>query len=84
MSLRFHIFVSDVDPENEDFMCKRVGSRFSCLAPPRDGKILLRSSVSCKKGICLGSEVWGCVKFENTGNHFFFFFDFVILSSGKQ
>ena len=26
MSLRFHLFVSDVDPGNEDFMCKRVGA----------------------------------------------------------
>ena len=33
MSLRFQIFVSDVDLGNEDFMCKRVGSRFCCLAP---------------------------------------------------
>ena len=40
MSLRFHLFVSDVDPGNEDFMCKRVGSRFCCLA--RYGKIWAR------------------------------------------
>ena len=32
VSLRFHLFVSDVDPGNEDFMCKRV-----------DAKIFLRS-----------------------------------------
>ena len=32
MSLRFHLFVSDVDPGNEDFMCKRVGAKTSCVA----------------------------------------------------
>ena len=33
MSLRFHLFVSDVDPGDEDFMCERVGSKFCRLAP---------------------------------------------------
>ena len=27
MSLRFHIVVSEVDPGNEYFMCKRVGAK---------------------------------------------------------
>ena len=31
MSLRFHLFVSDVNQENEDFESKQVGSRFSCV-----------------------------------------------------
>ena len=33
MSLRLHLFVSDVDPENKDFMCKRVGAKISYAAP---------------------------------------------------
>ena len=33
MSLRFHPFVSDVNHGNKDFECKKVGSRFSCVAP---------------------------------------------------
>ena len=27
MSLRFHLAVSDVDPGNEDFMCKSLGAK---------------------------------------------------------
>lgn len=27
-----HVFVSNVNQGNEDFGCKNVGSRFSCLA----------------------------------------------------
>ena len=46
MSLRLHLFVSDVDPENKDFMCKRVGAKIF-LCGTRDGKVLLRSSASC-------------------------------------
>ena len=41
MSLRFHLVVSEVDPGNEYFMCKRVGTKI------RYEKILLRSSASC-------------------------------------
>ena len=37
----------------------------------RDGKILLRSSASSKKIICLGSGVWGCVEFVITGKNLF-------------
>ena len=33
MSLRFHPFISDLNQGNEDFECKKVGSRFSCVAP---------------------------------------------------
>ena len=33
MNLRFHLLVSDVDQKNEDFGDKKVGSRFSCIAP---------------------------------------------------
>ena len=32
MSLIFHVFVSDVNQGNEDFGCKKVGSRFPCAA----------------------------------------------------
>ena len=41
MSLRFHLVVSEVDPGNEYFMCKRVGAKM------RFEKFLLRSSSSC-------------------------------------
>ena len=32
MSLRFHLFVSDISQLNEHFERKKVGSRFSCVA----------------------------------------------------
>ena len=32
MSLRFHLFLSDVNQGNKDFGCEKVGSRFSCVA----------------------------------------------------
>ena len=43
MSLRFYLVVSDMDPGNEDFMCKREGAKM-LLRVPRDGMVLLRSS----------------------------------------
>ena len=33
MNLRCHLFVSDMNQENEDFGCQKVGSRFSCVVP---------------------------------------------------
>ena len=33
VSLRLHLFVSDVNQGNEYFECKKIGSRFSCVAP---------------------------------------------------
>ena len=33
VNLRCHLFVSDMNQGNEDFRCKKVGSRFSCVAP---------------------------------------------------
>ena len=33
VSLRFDLFISDVNQGNEDLECKKVGSRFSCMAP---------------------------------------------------
>ena len=33
MSLRLHLFVSDVDPGNEGFMCKRVGAKIFVRGP---------------------------------------------------
>ena len=41
MSLRFHLFVSDVNQEKEDFGFKIF------FRGPRDGKILQRFSTSC-------------------------------------
>ena len=46
MSLRFHLFVSDGDPGNEDFMCKRVDAKIF-LCGSRDGKVFLGFSASC-------------------------------------
>ena len=46
VSLIFHLFVSDVDPGNEDFMCKRVGAKIF-LHGPRDGKVFLRLQCIC-------------------------------------
>ena len=48
---------------------------------PRDGKILLRSSASSKKRICLGSGVWGVWNLLSQAK---IFFDSVILGWGKQ
>ena len=31
--LSCHVFVSDINEENEDFGCKKVGSRFSSVTP---------------------------------------------------
>ena len=44
--IRFRLVVSDVDPGNKDFMCKRVSAKMF-LRVPRDAKLLLRSSISC-------------------------------------
>ena len=33
VSLRFHLFASDVNHGNKDFECKKVDSRFSFVAP---------------------------------------------------
>ena len=33
MSVRFHLFVSNLNQGNKDFKCKKVCSRFSCMAP---------------------------------------------------
>ena len=46
VSLRLHLFVSDVDLGNEGFVCKRVGTNI-LLRGPRNGKVLLRSFASC-------------------------------------
>ena len=54
VSLRLHLFVSGVDPGNEDFMSKREGAKIF-LCSPRDGKVLLRSS-TLKKDV---SWKWG-------------------------
>ena len=49
VSLRFHLFVSDGDPGNENFMCKRV-----------DAKIFLCIPQVVKKG-CTLEVGCGCV-----------------------
>ena len=46
VSLRLHLFVSDVDLGNEDFVWKKVGANIF-LHGPRNGKVLLRSFASC-------------------------------------
>ena len=46
LSLRGHLFISDVHPGNENLMYKRVGANIF-LRGPRYGKVLLRSSVRC-------------------------------------
>ena len=33
MSLRFHLFVFDVNRGNKDFVCKKVGSTFFSVTP---------------------------------------------------
>ena len=33
MSVRFRLFVSNLNQGNTDFECKKVCSRFSCMAP---------------------------------------------------
>ena len=46
VNLRLHLLASDLDPRNEDFMCKRVGAKIF-FRGPRNGKFFLRSSTSC-------------------------------------
>ena len=46
MSIRFHLFVSDGDPGNEDFMFKRVDAKIF-LRGLRDGKGPLRFFTIC-------------------------------------
>ena len=46
LSLRLNLFVSDVDPRNEDFICKWVGKKIF-LRGSRDGKVPRRSYASC-------------------------------------
>ena len=60
MSLRFHLFISDVNQGNKDFECE-VGSRFSCVAPGIE-KFPLDLPRTVKK-MCLGNEMWECVEF---------------------
>ena len=42
MSLILHLFVSDVNQGNKDFDCKKVDSRFSCVAPEMVFRKLLK------------------------------------------
>ena len=59
MSLRFYLFVSDVDPGNEEFMCKKVDSRFAYVAQGM-GRFYLDLPQAVKKEYTL--EVgFGCV-----------------------
>ena len=46
VSLKLHLFVSDGDSGNEDFICKRMGAKIF-LRGLRDRKFLLRFPVSC-------------------------------------
>ena len=79
MSLRFHLVVSDVDPPNEDFKCKRVGAKmFLCVS--RDGRFSLDLPGAVKKGCALKvgcGGVWNCGRRPKKS-------DIVILSWGKQ
>ena len=74
------LFVSDVNPGNEHFMCKRVVAKIF-LRGPKDCKVLLRSSANCSKRMFFGSGVWGCVEFVVAGKNCFYV---IILSRGKQ
>ena len=60
MRLRFHLVLSDVDLQNEDFMCKRVGTKMF-FRVPRDGRFSLDLLQDGKKGCALkvGCEVCG-------------------------
>ena len=46
MSPGFHLFISEGDPGNEDFVCKRVGSKIF-LRGTKGKKALLRFSANC-------------------------------------
>ena len=45
MSLTFHVVVSEVDPWNECFMCKRLGAKIFCE--------LLKKDVPWKSCVCV-------------------------------
>ena len=55
VSLRFYLFVSDVNQGNKDFECKKLGSRFSCLTPGMESFSLDLPQAVKKK--CVGSEM---------------------------
>ena len=65
MSGRLHLFISDVNQGNQDFECKKVGSRFSCVAPGME-KFSLDLPQAVKK-TCFGSGISGCVEFVVAG-----------------
>ena len=47
VSLTLYLFVSDVDPGNEDFICRRVGAK--SLLPPRPASPILELNQVHKK-----------------------------------
>ena len=53
MSLGTLLFVSNVDPGNENLMCKRIGAKIFSLGL-RYGKVLLRSSARCVEFVVTG------------------------------
>ena len=55
MSLRFHLFVSDVNQENEGFGFKKVDSRFSCVAPGIEGL-----SLDLLRAVKKENVLWSC------------------------
>ena len=83
VSLRFNLFVSDVNQGNRNFPCKKVDSRFSSVAPEME-MFSLYLPWAVKK-ICFGSGMWGCVEFIVAGwSKEKNFFDFLIKNWDKQ
>ena len=50
MSLRCHFYVSDTNQGNEDLGCKKLSSRFSCVAPGT-GRFSLDLRRAAKKNV---------------------------------
>ena len=59
MSLRFHLFVSDVKQENEDFEYKKVDSRFFCIGTEME-RFSLDLLRAVKKNVLWNLDVWVC------------------------
>ena len=64
MSLRFHLFVSDVDSGNENIMCKRVG------VSPEMKRFSIDLPRAVKKGCTLEVECRGLWKLWWQANFF--------------
>lgn len=61
-SVRCHLFVSDINQGNEDFVCKKAGLRFSYVAPGTE-RFYIDLPESAKMNVPWNWGCQGCVEF---------------------